>query len=320
MNDMKNEKIYLGIDIGGTAIKIGIINDDFEIIRRSETPVDRSGEEPVMETVFRAAEAILNEASIEAGSLAGIGVSAAGCVEKDSGTIAQNGGNVPGWSHTEVAGPLRERFGVPATLVNDGNAVALAESVIGAAKGSDDVLCIVIGTGIGGGIISGGRLLEGNRGFAGEIGHFPVHIGEKTIEEGGKGIYFENRASTAGLVREAVLVNSEWDNGRRVFEAALAEDERALDLLDHWLDELTCGITGLIHVLNPAVVLIGGGVSAQDDLLVSPLRRKVLAMIKPDFTEELEIRAASLGNDAGMIGAVCYFIDSQNVEEGYIRR
>ena len=317
---MKNEKIYLGIDIGGTAIKIGIINDDFEIIRRSETPVDRSGEEPVMETVFRAAEAILNEASIEAGSLAGIGVSAAGGVEKDRGAIAQNGGNVPGWSHTEVVGPLSERFGVPASLVNDGNAVALAESVIGAAKGSDDVLCIVIGTGIGGGIISGGRLLEGNRGFAGEIGHFPVHIGEKPLEEGGKGIYFENRASTAGLVREAVLINSEWDNGRKVFEAALAEDERALELLDHWLDELTYGITGLIHVLNPKVVLIGGGVSAQDDLLVSPLRRKVLDVIKPDFTEELEIKAASLGNDAGMIGAVCYFIDSQNVEEGYIRR
>ena len=156
---MKNENIYLGIDIGGTAIKIGVINDDLEILCRSETPVDRSGGEPVMETVYRAAEAILKEASIEAGSLAGIGVSAAGCVEKDSGTIAQNGGNVPGWSFTEVTKPLSERFGVPASLVNDGNAVALAESVIGAAKGSNDVLCIVIGTGIGGGIISGGRLL-----------------------------------------------------------------------------------------------------------------------------------------------------------------
>jgi glucokinase len=275
-----------------------------------------------METVFRAADKLLDEASAQAGSpvsLCGIGVSAAGCVDKDRGAIAKNGGNVPDWSHTEVASLLCERYGVTATLVNDGNAVALAEQCVGAASGSDDVLCIVIGTGIGGGIISGGRLLEGNRGFAGEIGHFPVHIGEKTLEEGGKGVYFENRASTAGLVREAVLVNSEWDNGRKVFEAAERGDERALALLDHWLDELTYGITGLIHVLNPAVVLIGGGVSAQYDLLVSPLRRKVLATIKPDFTEDLEIKAASLGNDAGMIGAVCYFIDSQNTEEGYIR-
>jgi glucokinase len=190
--------------------------------------------------------------------------------------------------------------------VNDGNAVALAESCVGAASGSDDVLCIVIGTGIGGGIITGGRLLEGNRGFAGEIGHFPVHIGEKTLAEGGSGIYFENRASTAGLVREAVKVNNEWDNGRKVFEAAAADDKTALALLDHWLDELAYGITGMIHVLNPEIVLIGGGVSAQDELLVKPLRRKVLETIKPDFTDGLEIKAASLGNNAGMIGAVCY--------------
>ena len=156
-----NEKKYLGIDIGGTAIKLGIINDAFEVLYRSETPVDRDGEEHVMETVFRAVEELLDEASLEAHALAGIGVSAAGCVEKDRGAIAKNGGNVPNWSHTEVAGPLSERFGVTATLVNDGNAVALGEQCAGAASGSDDVLCIVIGTGIGGGIITGGKLIEG---------------------------------------------------------------------------------------------------------------------------------------------------------------
>lgn len=303
---MKNEKKYLGIDIGGTAIKMGIINDAFEILYRSETPVVRDGSESVMDTVFRAADKLLEEASLEARSLAGIGVSAAGCVDKDRGAIAKNGGNVPDWSHTEVAGLLCERYGIPATLVNDGNAVALAEQCVGAASGSDDVLCIVIGTGIGGGIITGGRLLEGSRGFAGEIGHFPSHIGEKTIAEGGRGIYFENRASTAALVKEAVKVNSEWDNGRKIFEAAASGDEEALALLDRWLDDLAYGITGFVHVLNPTIVLIGGGVSVQDDLLIKPLRRKVLDTIKPDFTEGLEIKAASLGNDAGMIGAVCY--------------
>lgn len=313
---MKNEHKYLGIDIGGTAIKMGIINDAFEILYRSETPVVRDGSELVMDTVFRAADKLLDEASLDARSLAGIGVSAAGCVDKDRGAIAKNGGNVPDWAHTEVADLLSERYGVPATLVNDGNAVALAEQCVGAASGSDDVLCIVIGTGIGGGIITGGRLLEGSRGFAGEIGHFPSHIGEKTIAEGGKGIYFENRASTAALVREAVKVKSEWDNGRKIFEAAASGDEEALTLLDHWLDDLAYGITGFVHVLNPKIVLIGGGVSAQDELLIKPLRRKVLDTIKPDFTDGLEIKAASLGNDAGMIGAVCYLkerLDEENI-------
>lgn len=291
---------------------MGLISDSLEILRRSETAVDREGKEPVMETVFRAAEELLAEASVEAGSLAGIGVAAAGCVEKDTGAIAKNGGNVPGWPHTQVVKLLRERFGVPATLVNDGNAVALAESTRGAASGYDDVLCIVIGTGIGGGIISGGRLLEGSRGFAGEIGHFPTHSGGETLAEGGKGIYFENRAATTALVKEAVKVNSDWDNGRSIFEAASAGDSDALGLLDQWTDELMYGITGFVHVLNPEVVLIGGGVSAQDDLLIKPLRRKVLEMIKPDFADGLEIRAASLGNDAGMIGAVCYLKERLN--------
>ena len=165
-------------------------------------------------------------------------------------------------------------------------------------------------TGIGGGIISQGELLEGSRGFAGEVGHFPTHIGEKALEDGGKGIYFENRASAAALVREAVKVNSEWDNGRRIFEDALAGDGTALALIDRWISELAYGITGLVHVLNPEIVLIGGGVSVQDDLLIKPLRHKVLSVIKPDFADGLEIRAASLGNDAGMIGAVCYLRES----------
>ena len=313
---MKNEKKYLGIDIGGTAIKMGIINDAYEILYRSETAVVRDGKEHVMETVFKAVDKLLDEASLDARSLSGIGVSAAGCVDKEKGAIAKNGGNVPNWPHTEVAGLLSERYGVPATLVNDGNAVALGEQCVGAASGSKDVLCIVIGTGIGGGIITGGRLLEGSRGFAGEVGHFPSHIGEKTIAEGGKGIYFENRASTAALVKEAMKVNSEWNNGRKVFEAASAGDEKALALLDHWLDDLAYGITGFVHVLNPEIVLIGGGVSAQDDLLIKPLRRKVLDTIKSDFTDGLEIKAASLGNDAGMIGAVCYLrerLDEESV-------
>ncbi len=303
---MKNERNYLGIDIGGTAIKMGIINDAYEILYRSETAVVRDGREHVMDTVFTAVDKLLDEASLDASSLSGIGVSAAGCVDKEKGAIAKNGGNVPDWPHTEVAGLLCERYGVPATLVNDGNAVALGEQCAGAASGSDDVLCIVIGTGIGGGIITGGRLIEGKRGFAGEVGHFPTHTGEATLAEGGKGIYFENRASTAALVREAVKVNSEWDNGRKVFEAVAADDERALALMDHWLDELAYGITGFVHLLNPEMVIIGGGVSAQDDLLIKPLRRKVLETIKPDFADGLDIRAASLGNDAGMIGAVCY--------------
>ena len=113
----------------------------------------------------------------------------------------ENGGNVPDWSFTKVAGPLEERFGIPATLANDGNCAALAESWKGAAAGCDDVICIVLGTGVGGGIISGGHLIEGSHGYAGEIGHFPTHAGVKPKFRGDMGCHYENYASTAALVR-----------------------------------------------------------------------------------------------------------------------
>ena len=297
---MKSEEKYLGIDIGGTAIKLGLMNEELEIIGRSETLLEGSGNPHVMGTVIKAIDSLLDEASCDPKCLAGMGVSAAGCVDKNTGSIAKNGGNVPGWSHTEVVKILEEKYGIPAVLINDGNAVALAESSKGAASGSSDVICIVIGTGIGGGIISGGTLIEGNRGFAGEIGHFPTHSG------GNDRIYFENRASSAALVRNSVKVNNEWNSGRSLFGAALAGEQPALDLIDSWLNELTYGITGLVHIFNPEIVLIGGGVSAQEELLIKPLRDKVFNMIKPDFADGLEIKAASLGNDAGMIGAVCY--------------
>ena len=105
-----------------------------------------------------------------------------------------------------------------------------------------------------------------------------------------------------------------WNNGREIFTAAAEGDNRALDVLDEWIYEIAAGITGLVHVFDPEAVIIGGGVSAQEKLLIEPLRKKILEMVQPDFAEGLEIKAAALGNDAGMAGAVKYFMDSRSKE------
>lgn len=308
---METAKKYIGADIGGTFIKLGIVSHDGEISMRREVPIDRSGSEGVMDTLFRAIDELLRESGMGTKAFAGIGVSAAGCIDSAKGCVAKNGGNVPGWPHTQVAGPLMARYGIPASIANDGNCVALAEAWIGAAKGLKDVVCVVLGTGIGGGIICGGRLVEGRHGFGGEIGHFPTHAEHKPASTEDHGSHYEWHASTSALVRMAADMDGSWHSGRDVFNAADAGDSRALAALDEWTDQIAAGITGLVHIFDPEMVIIGGGVSAQDDLLIKPLREKVLNMVEPDFAADLEIRAASLGNGAGMAGAVKYFMDSR---------
>ena len=304
---MKTERQYLGIDIGGTFIKIGVVSGSGEVMMRGEVPIVRDGSETVMQTLFRGLDAFLKDHGLDAEDYEGIGVSSAGCIDTAAGRIAENGGNVPDWSFTEVTGPLSERYGLPATIANDGNCVALAEAWTGAAKGSDNVLCVVLGTGIGGGIIAGGRLVEGARGYGGEIGHFATHA-----EKGGLGgweSHYETYASTAALVRISEAAGLPFRNGREVFNAAEAGDKGALAALDEWITEIAYGIAGLTHIFDPEMIIIGGGVSAQEELLIKPLREKVLKMVMPDFAEGLIIRRAELGNNAGMAGAVKYHID-----------
>lgn len=302
-------KQYIGVDIGGSSVKTGLVDENGTVIVKSETEIDRScKKETVMETVIRSIRELCEANDIDAGSISGIGVSSPGSIDSVRGEVAASGGNVPNWGRTKVREILEKEFGLPVSLANDGNCAALAEAWIGAAKDHKDVLCITLGTGVGGGIISRGRLIEGNKGFAGEIGHFVTHAGGRECACGGRGC-FEKYAATSALVREGSELRNNWYTGRHIFEYANAGDEEALALVDRWTDEIAYGIAGLVHIFNPEVVLIGGGVSAQENLVILPVKRKVNALIMQDFTDGLEIRRAVLGNDAGMVGAVKHLID-----------
>ena len=145
-----NHKRYLGIDIGGTAVKAGLVDEDGSVIVKSETDIDRSCQkETVMQTVIRSIKELCTANDIDIKSLTGIGVSSPGSVNSGSGSIAISGGNVPNWGGTKICAILEEEFGLPVSVANDGNCVALAEAWIGAARGCDDVVCVTLGTGIG---------------------------------------------------------------------------------------------------------------------------------------------------------------------------
>lgn len=301
---------YLGVDIGGTAIKMGVVDEEGSVLSKRETKLSLSEGRSALDFIADGIRELVSEEHSEISDYEGIAISAPGSIDTKKGRVAINGGNVPGWSGTDVRTFMKKEFVLPMSLCNDGNCVALAESWTGAAKNHEDAVCVVIGTGIGGGIISGGRLIEGSKGYAGEIGHYKIHAGGRECICGGRGC-FERYASTAALIKSAVEVNDRWSSGRELFRDAEDGDERALKLIDQWTDEIAIGIASMVHIFNPDIVLIGGGVSAQDELVIKPVSKKMGEFLMPDFADGLSIRRTELGNDAGMVGAVKHLIDEQ---------
>ena len=184
-----------------------------------------------------------------------------------------------------------------------------------AAADYENVYVVDSGTAsVGGGILTGGHLLEGARGLGGELGHYRTHaLDGVDCTCGAKGCW-ERYAATTALVRAAQEKDPDWKDGRAIFAAAEAGNETVLALLDHWTDEIAQGLAGMVHIFNPQLILIGGGVSAQQKLLIEPIAAKVKASVMPAFAEGLEVRAAQLHNDAGMVGAVYYFRQTMEKE------
>ncbi|MBO2517114.1 MAG: ROK family protein, partial [Clostridiales bacterium] len=178
----------------------------------------------------------------------------------------------------------------------------------GAGRGKKCVVMITLGTGVGGGIVIGGQVLGGARGIAGEIGHSTLYADGIPCACGKRGC-LETYASTKALVRKAAELTGEKEiNGRIIFARAAEGDRRMLDLLDGWMNCIAEGVSGLVHIFNPDLILIGGGVSAQEELLMKPLRKKILQRILPEFADGLSIERAALGNDAGLYGALCCWL------------
>ena len=298
--------MILSIDIGGTAAKYGLVTREGRIVARHEASVCFDGyRTPVLETVMREAEAFVAR---EGAVLCGVGISATGQIDDREGVVIGTNGKIPGYEGAQLCGEAQARFGVPAAALNDANAAALGEWFAGRGRGCEHLLMVTLGTGVGGGIVEHGQVLGGARGIAGELGHFTLYQDGAPCPCGKRGC-FESYASTSALVRAAqARFGDPTLDGRAIFARAEAGDGGMLSLLERWIGDISAGISGLVHILGPELVLIGGGVSAQEKLLIEPLRRKVLGQVMPRFAEGLRIERAELGNDAGLVGAACFLI------------
>ena len=305
--------MILCIDVGGTAVKLGLLDSEGNIRCRDERPVNGDGyRTPILTSALRAAEAFLAACPSEGEPLEGVAVSATGQVDDQRGIVIGTNGSIPGYEGTDFKEAFEKAYHVPTHVLNDANAAVLGETFFGAGRGYRDVVMVTLGTGVGGGVVSGGLLIRGHRGIAGELGHFSIDWEGVPCSCGNRGC-FERYASTTALMamaREALGADAPKD-GRDFFRRVEQGENTLQQILRAWLDCVAVGIIGLSHIFNPEIVLIGGGVSRQEKLLIQPLRERVKHGLMPRFAEGFRLEAARLGNDAGMMGALSFWMEQE---------
>ncbi len=307
-------KKYIGIDIGGTKVKAGIVTGEGDILKKLSLDANIDNYEvPLLDIVKKAAVKI-KEISIDNNmKIEGVGVSAAGQIDNKSGVVIGDNGFIPDWKGTNLKKEINEITNLKVTVDNDANCAALAENWVGNGRGYTDLILYTIGTGIGAGIIVDGKLLSGHRGIAGEIGHMIIEHKGRNCSCGNNGC-FEQYGSMTALINDVkkTLDNSKENiDGKYIFAEAKNGNKLIKDCINNFIEYHASAIISLLHIFNPQIVIIGGGVSAQEDYLIEPLRKIVFNKAMPVFTEDFELITAKLLNEAGMIGAVKNYIVKQ---------
>ena len=305
---------YIGIDLGGTNVAAGITDEKGVLLAQGSVPCPR-GDEAIADAIAEAARLVVGQAGAALSGVASMGLAVPGTFDPDAGMVfrAVNLGleNVP-------LGPmLRERLGIPVVLENDANAAALGEFVAVAGKGYRSLVAVTLGTGIGGGAVLEGKLYTGFNSAALEVGHTVIRRDGRQCNCGRKGCW-ETYASATGLIRstrEAMTAHPEsllWKlaptledvNGKTPFDAAQAGDSVARAVVNEYVEDLACGITNLINLLQPEVLCVSGGVSKQGEALLAPVRA---ILDREEMTRSAVRRTkvclAQLGSEAGTVGA-----------------
>ena len=277
------------------------------------------GVDNTLERIWKTIQELAQELDINIKNIKGIGLGIPGPVLEQS--IVAFFANFPWERNINIKEKLEKLTGIETKLDNDANIIALGEAKYGAAKGSKSSVTVALGTGIGGGIYIDGKLVSGAKGAGGEVGHMKIVKDGKLCGCGQRGC-FEAYVSATGLIREAVsrltvnkqnLLYKMIDGdlmkleAKDIFDAAREGDAFSLDLVDYEAEYLALGIANILNIINPEVVVLGGGVALAGDILLNPMREKMVKYALPVTLEELKIVQGVLGNEAGIKGAVGLF-------------
>lgn len=297
-----------GVDIGGTKVLAAVVDEAGRIVKRASHSTDRDAGTA---SIIAALEDLLGR---NPDQVSAIGVAAAAFVERASGRVAF-APNLT-YDQPDVPGALKSRFGMPVAVENDANAAAWGEHRFGAGKGAAEMIMVTVGTGVGGGIVIGGKLYRGSRGFAGEIGHMTIVDGGPPCACGERGCLEALASGTAiarmaregvGGASDSILLELAGDNparitGALVGEAARAGDPFATEVLERAGRWLGAGFANLTNILDPEVIVVGGGAAASGYHLVEPARLELSKRVRAR-RDPPDVVIANLGNDAGVIGA-----------------
>lgn len=301
----------LGIDFGGTAVKAGLVTETGRVLDKMQTATTEvRSRKAWLDFVGRCLE------RFNAGGRkpVGIGVGVPGFTDFERGFI-YNLTNVPGWTRVPLAGMLRKRFGLPAFVDNDVNAMAGGECAYGAGRRYRQAVFATLGTGVGGAVVIDGRLYRGAYSMAGEIGHISIDLhGQRTPEgRGGLETYVGNqrlvdaarRALQTGrksAIRGMVNGNPAQITPKTIAQAARRGDPLAREIFDNMADCLATAFASVTYLLQPEVIIVGGGVAQSGRVLFDPLRRHLKKRLHPFFADRIRVIPAVLGEDAGIVG------------------
>lgn len=307
-------KKSIGVDIGGTTIKIGVVENG-KITAKTVIATEKDADS-VIKTLSAALEKIMTENGLTAENICGIGIGCPGSVTAKTGVV-EFSGNL-GWDKVELVKGLKNRINTDYRLTNDANAAAYGEAVYGAAKGYSDVIMFTLGTGVGGGIIIGGKLYEGNDSKGGEVGHTLLVMGGEECTCGRKGC-IEAYISASALIRDtkrAMLKDTEsrmWEyvnndvnavNGRTAFAMAKEGDATALQVVNDYITYLSESIMDYCNIFRPEAFVLGGGICGEGKYLTDKIEKYCEERYYGfKGTPKVKILTATLGNDAGIIGA-----------------
>lgn len=309
----------IGIDLGGTNIAIGIVDENYNIVLKDKVPTRT--ERPtsaIMDDMANLCKSLLERLNLTFSDIGSAGIATPGAVDIANGVVRYSP-NIK-MENYPIVQELKNRVPVKNVFVeNDANAAALAEAKAGAGKGLDDVIMITLGTGVGGGIVIGGKLYSGFNYAGAELGHTVIEFGGRQCNCGRKGC-FEAYSSATGLInmtKEKMTETKDtlmWEmvegdinntSGRTAFDACRKGDKAGKEVVDMYIGYLACGIANMINIFQPEVLCIGGGVCGEGDYLLNPLKE----LVKQNSygyerqAKNTQLKIAELGNDAGIIGA-----------------
>lgn len=314
---------YLGIDLGGTNIAAGIVNENYEIVKKKSTPTmaNRDGK-LIIKDMADLCKSLIDECGLTLDDIAYAGIATPGTANSETGVV-EYANNLP-FKKFPIADLLKEYLGIKKVYIeNDANAAAKAEAIAGAAKGAKYSVMITLGTGLGGGIVLDGKVYSGFNFAGAELGHIVIQKDGKPCSCGRHGCW-ETYSSATGLTnmtkehlikarnegRKTIIedmINGNLDNcNARVSFAAMKQgDEVGKEIVDEYISYLASGIASIINIFQPNVLSIGGGVCGEKDYLLKPLIHQVFdqTYTKTGVSPQCEIKIAELGNDAGIVGA-----------------